>query len=219
MPPALKYAIQSARTDEEQATLAETLASVLGLRHRYFMQTSQAATLLHSGNKVNNLPEFGFAVINHRIAVEETVESVMSTLVERVASKARELGLGLYLWGEEVRKPDSADLGILSVETEGAIEPAPLAPRDSGPWKLLAGTIRHVWNGRFEEGPESEIIVSPAMSTGNTDTQVNVSLTMTLGLVAFSADIGFPLSSTGVSRRTFIVSCPSGNFRAMPCTL
>jgi Gly-Xaa carboxypeptidase len=171
MPPSLKHAIQSARTEDEREALASLLADVLGVKHRYYMQSSQATTIVHSGNKVNNLPEFGYAVINLRIAVEETVESVAKRLTDRIASKARELGLGLILWGEEVFSPKTPDHGTLSIETEGAIEPAPLSPRDSDAWKLMAGTIRHVFNGRFEDG-ESEIIVSPAMVTGNTDSQV-----------------------------------------------
>lgn len=67
--------------------------SVRDKGQRYLMQTSQATDLRSGGVKINALPENGYAVVNHRVAVESRVADIRSNLQSLIETKIFILGV------------------------------------------------------------------------------------------------------------------------------
>jgi Gly-Xaa carboxypeptidase len=162
VPGRLRDAILSARSEKARAQLAKALAQEGGAPERYLLQTSQATTVFRSGVKANALPESGYALINHRIAIEESLDYVRHKVGLTLKAKAEEFGLGLELWGLRVAKDEGqGDLKVISI---GNLEPAPSTPTyGSTPYEVLAGTIRHAWTAA---GKADDLIVTPSIMTG-----------------------------------------------------
>ncbi|KAK3988235.1 hypothetical protein QBC44DRAFT_329732 [Cladorrhinum sp. PSN332] len=127
---------------------------------KYLMQTSQAVDVISGGIKVNALPERSTVVVNHRINVGETtkvVEDRLASLAQKVAEK---YNLTLHAFdGKE--EPSSI---ILEAAADHKLEVAPITPASNdGPFGVLAGTVRALHG--------EEVIVTPGIMTGNTDTK------------------------------------------------
>ncbi|KAL2267881.1 hypothetical protein VTJ83DRAFT_5158 [Remersonia thermophila] len=133
---------------------------------RYLMQTSQAVDVISGGVKVNALPERATVVVNHRINVGETSRVVKDRLAALAAEVAARHNLTLHAFdgtkaGEE--PPESITLGT----NEHELEVAPVTPADGSdaksPYAVLAGTTRALYG--------DEVVVTPGIMTGNTDTR------------------------------------------------
>ncbi|KXX80036.1 Carboxypeptidase S [Madurella mycetomatis] len=128
---------------------------------KYLMQTSQAVDVISGGIKVNALPERVTVIVNHRINIGETTQVVKDrlTLVAGAVAKKHNLTLHAFDGKEE---PSS----IMLERSTHELEVAPVAPSDAsvkGPFTILAGTVRAVYG--------EDIIVTPGIMTGNTDTR------------------------------------------------
>jgi len=134
---------------------------------KYLMQTSQAVDVISGGVKVNALPERVTVTVNHRVNVGETSKVVHDRLAKLAAHVAKKHNLTLHAFdGKE--EPSSISLE----ETRDALEVAPVTPTDAsvyGPFRVLAGTTRALYG--------EDVIVSPGIMTGNTDTRYYWSLT------------------------------------------
>uniref|UniRef100_A0A060TH11 ARAD1D27412p n=1 Tax=Blastobotrys adeninivorans TaxID=409370 RepID=A0A060TH11_BLAAD len=146
---------------------------------RYNMQTSQAVNIFHAGLKVNALPEKVSIEIDQRVSVDTSVAGAEKKLLKNIMAIAEKYDLGLVSGGKTVRKGASEDKYIV-YEREEALEPAPVSPIDSDAWKVLAGTVRHVYEDfggdlldletmKYHE--PKNVVVSPGLMTGNTDTR------------------------------------------------
>lgn len=90
------------KADKARTKVAEDFAK-LGTGQRYLVSTSQAVDVIGGGVKVNALPEVAFAVVNHRIAVDSSVQDVKESIRKVVEPIATANNLELDFFGEALR--------------------------------------------------------------------------------------------------------------------
>lgn len=132
------------------------------------MQTSQAVTMIEGGVKVNALPERASVTINHRVNVGDEPELVWNHLTSLATEVAKKHNLTLHAFDGVEEEAESISLW----HSPNTLRVAPVTPINvdrNTPYRVLAGTVRAVYG--------EEIIVSPGMSTGNTDTRFYWDLT------------------------------------------
>ncbi|KAG5724904.1 Carboxypeptidase S [Termitomyces sp. T112] len=143
--------------------------------------TTQAADIIEGGVKVNALPERAFAVVNHRISVISSVEEVQTHDTELLSRLVKEFNLTYTAFGNELSAKGGPSSGTLTLKDAfgTALEPAPVTPTspDAVPWYILSGTIKATYNSHRSLTDVNEIIVSPGMPSGNTDTRYYWDLT------------------------------------------
>ncbi|KAF7318359.1 Carboxypeptidase S [Mycena chlorophos] len=138
--------------------------------------TTQAVDLISGGVKSNALPEQALALVNHRIATQSTVQETIDRDAELVLGLAKEFNLSVTAYGQQLTPADVPAYGTLELTAPQTLEPAPIAPSDAKPFKLLAATIRATFKtarSGVEDEKEQEIYVMPGIMTGNTDTRFN----------------------------------------------
>lgn len=136
-------------------------ASKDGLDIKYLMTTSVATDVIRGGVKVNALPERTQVTVNHRINVGETTAVVKNKLTHLAKHVASKYNLTVHAFNDEEETPSSITLFHGHI-----LEPAPVTPTmiDSiTPYAILSGTTRALFG--------EEIIMSPGIMTGNTDTR------------------------------------------------
>ncbi|KAF5375364.1 hypothetical protein D9615_008006 [Tricholomella constricta] len=151
--------------------------------YKSMVGTTQAVTLIEGGVKANALPEQAWAVVNHRISVISSVGEVKIHDSQLLENLAREFNLTYNAFGTRLSTqadgaPSSGTL-TLSDAFHTALEPAPVTPTDkhAAPYQLLSGTIKATYNSHRGLSGADEIIVSPGMPSGNTDTRYYWDLT------------------------------------------
>ena len=133
-----------------------------GLGTRYLMQTSIAADVIAGGAKVNALPERTTAIINHRINIGEHSTDVHDRISNITKEVAHKYNLTLHAFDGAKEEPQS----IMLDASRNTLEPAPVTPTETtklSPYSILAGTTRALYG--------EDIIVTPGLMTGNTDTK------------------------------------------------
>ncbi|KDQ31776.1 hypothetical protein PLEOSDRAFT_48855 [Pleurotus ostreatus PC15] len=151
---------------ERQLAVDKTYGSLIG--------TTQSITMIDGGIKANALPEQAWALINHRISTESSVEETMAYDADTLRPLAQAFNLTYITFGgntTEQRTGSSRTLR-LSDAWGTALEPAPVTPidRETSPYALLAGTIKATYN-LHRDLTGDNIVVSPGILAGNTDTQ------------------------------------------------
>lgn len=138
-------------------------AAKQGRSVQYLMQTSQAVDVIKGGIKTNALPERVSVTINHRVNIGSQPEDVWDRLTALVKPVAEKYNLTLHAFDGT----EEAPLSISLAAADTTLRPAPVTPTDGAnahsPFAVLAGTTRAVYG--------EDIIVSPGMTTGNTDTR------------------------------------------------
>ncbi|KAH9815662.1 Peptidase dimerization domain [Teratosphaeria destructans] len=138
-------------------------AAKLGKMVQYLMQTSQAVDVISGGVKVNALPERTEVTVNHRLNIGDTPEVVWKRLTKIVKPVAEKYNLSFH--GFDGTKEEKESISLSASDT--TLEVAPVTPTEVGekdtPYSILAGTTRALYG--------EDIIVSPGMMTGNTDTR------------------------------------------------
>jgi Gly-Xaa carboxypeptidase len=132
------------------------------LATRYLMQTSIAVDVISGGVKTNALPEKSVATVNHRINIGETPEIVKAKSTRLAAEIAKKYNLTLHAFDEVTDAPSSIMLSL----SKNTLPVAPVTPTSISsisPYRVLAGTTRALYG--------EDIIVSPSIMTGNTDTR------------------------------------------------
>lgn len=168
--PAVRTAILNAEANPLANEVAIEYLTHQSLATRYLIETTQAVDLIHGGAKLNALPEYTEAVINHRISVESSVNETVSKDLRHVLKIAKRFNLGVLY--EDTELLPKTDAGYFTVHKEGSLEPAPLTPVNDKHWDILGGVIRHVYEevaypSKFDDKP---VVVAPGIATGNTDT-------------------------------------------------
>ncbi|KIM82989.1 hypothetical protein PILCRDRAFT_447597 [Piloderma croceum F 1598] len=169
------------------AKKSATSDKALKVVEEYFFQSSmfkslagstQAIDLTGGGVKSNALPEQAWAVVNHRIATESSLDALKSRDTALLQSLAIQFNLTYNAFGVSQSDEDAPAYGTLTLsETfhEG-LEPAPITPIDELPYQLLSGTIKATYKTR--RSPEhANIPVIPGIMSGNTDTRYYWDLT------------------------------------------
>ncbi|KAK4234962.1 hypothetical protein C8A03DRAFT_18225 [Achaetomium macrosporum] len=148
-------------------------AAKQGPEIKYLMQTSQAVDVISGGIKVNALPERATAVVNHRINVGETTQVIKDRLTALAGELAKKHNLTLHAFdhdGKEDAKNMPSSSISLSPSPGHELEVAPITPAGgSRPFSVLAGTTRALYG--------EEVVVTPGIMTGNTDTRYYWDLT------------------------------------------
>ncbi|KAJ6256425.1 hypothetical protein Dda_8926 [Drechslerella dactyloides] len=142
----------------------EALAKDIARISRAFeaqVRTTLAVTRINGGVKVNALPESVTTETNYRIRMGSTSAEI-TKVTESLASKvAEKYGLQLFAYPETATYPPSS----ITLEFDFLREPAPVTSSRtdiSSPYRLIAGTTRHVMGEDF--------VVIPSLNNGNTDT-------------------------------------------------
>ena len=173
MPNSLRADIVSLAKDPEAKNRVLELQS-RDLYTKYLFSTSQAADIFDGGSKSNALPEQVSAQINYRIDVGSSVKEVQDKVEGIVRQIAHKYGLSVKGFGAYQQGFDPIPKGGFTLSVTDALEPAPVTDVTENPtWALLAGTIRHVFedDGSVLSSANREIVVSPSLTTANTDTR------------------------------------------------
>ncbi|KAM7185119.1 hypothetical protein V8F20_011933 [Naviculisporaceae sp. PSN 640] len=148
-------------------------AAKQGPEIQYLMQTSQAVDVISGGIKVNALPERVTVTVNHRINIGETPEIVYARLTKLATPIAKKHNLTLHAFDSVA--PTTPELSISLYTSNHTLQVAPITPANgsdvTSPYAILAGTTR-AFHAKGEE-----IIVTPGIMTGNTDTRYYWDLT------------------------------------------
>ncbi|KAG9073480.1 hypothetical protein FS749_015124 [Ceratobasidium sp. UAMH 11750] len=134
---------------------------------RSLLRTTQAVDRIDGGVKANALPELASAVVNHRIRTDSSVSALQESITSKLLPLAQKYNLALSSFSNQ--NITSGALGTLTLSDAWgtALEPAPVTPtegKEAAAYRLLSGVIRKTRGGK-------EVIVSPAIMGGNTDTQ------------------------------------------------
>ncbi|EAZ63548.2 Gly-X carboxypeptidase [Scheffersomyces stipitis CBS 6054] len=139
------------------------------LKHKYIITTSQAVDVIGGGVKANALPEHVSVLVNHRIAVEESVAVVVDKIVGQVKEIAEKFSLGVIVDGKVIIEP--TDNGHFVYNTVGALEPAPVTPNNGHVWETYGGALRYLYEDLIFPESSEPFVFAPIIGTGNTDTK------------------------------------------------
>lgn len=169
-PKKLRHLLEHERSHSRQCAVAKKShkhdrlaqeAAKAGLAERYLMQTSIAVDVIGGGVKVNALPERVSVVVNHRINIGERAADVHVKLTRLAGKIAKKHGLALHAFdGNETAS------AIMLADASTTLEPAPVTPTrvdELSAYSILAGTTRALYG--------EDMVVSPGIMTGNTDTR------------------------------------------------
>ncbi|KAK6464234.1 hypothetical protein DFJ63DRAFT_285112 [Scheffersomyces coipomensis] len=138
------------------------------LHSKYLITTSQAIDIISGGVKSNALPEHVSVLVNHRIAVEESVKTVTDKLIGQIEEVATKFDLGIIFDNKEIKKPTIN--GYFNFTPTMALEPSPVTPASGGSWDIFTGSLRYLYEDLVGSSNET-IIASPYVEGGNTDTK------------------------------------------------
>lgn len=127
-----------------------------------FTQTLASNTFL----SVNSLPENANILVNHRIAIQDSVQAVKDHYVQLLTPWAKERCFQLHAFGTSSPRengtstpPDStSDCGDVTLSAQYELESSPVSSAEDPRFALLAGTIKGVFG--------DDVVVAPEMLTG-----------------------------------------------------
>ncbi|TDZ54571.1 Carboxypeptidase S [Colletotrichum trifolii] len=143
-------------------------AAKAGPAVKYLFTTSVATDIIEGGVKINALPERVRVVVNHRVNVGDSIETVKKHITEVIKPVADKYNLALNAFTSDPEKPSS----IILKGNDKVLQPAPVTPTSvegTTPYSILSGTTRALYG--------DEVVVSPGIMTGNTDTRYYWDLT------------------------------------------
>ncbi|KAI0629289.1 carboxypeptidase S [Trametes polyzona] len=146
---------------------------------RALVGTTQAIDLINGGVKTNALPEQAWAVVNHRIATDSSVDAVKEHDTALLKGLAHAFNLSYTAFGSQITGKDAPAYGTLTISDAwgASLEPAPISPIDAPEYALLSGTIKATYNAHRGLEGDDNIVVAPGIMSGNTDTRYYWALT------------------------------------------
>ncbi|KAJ3251300.1 hypothetical protein HDU77_005993, partial [Chytriomyces hyalinus] len=163
---------------------SEALATYLAaqsLKDRYRMASSQAIDIISGGLKVNALPELVTVDLNNRISIDSSITEFQAQILRSILPVATQFNLNFTFTDfldankTHTRTSESAvgTLRVFAKPTDSPLEPSPISSTASKEWKLVEGTIHHVYEreGAVEKGQVKTFTVAPGLMAGNTDTR------------------------------------------------
>ncbi|KAJ6581406.1 carboxypeptidase S [Mycena capillaripes] len=139
------------------------------------LRTTQAVDIVYGGIKSNALPEVAAVVVNHRIAEQSSVAEVQNHVVRLLSPVAAEFNMSMIAF--ESASNETPPHRIVLTDAFGTgLEPSPVTPIESGQYRLLSGTIKAALE-TAQRYNSTNVIISPSLGLGNTDTQFYWNLT------------------------------------------
>ncbi|KAJ7633641.1 hypothetical protein DFH06DRAFT_1222410 [Mycena polygramma] len=132
------------------------------------LSTTQAVDIVGGGVKVNALPEEAHVVVNHRVAVGDSISGLYERYLALLTPAAAQFNLSVVGFGED---PPAGATHYLQLSSPGGAEASPVTPTKGEAWEVFSRTSRHFW---------PDAIVAPYLSTGGTDTRSYVDLTQAI---------------------------------------
>ncbi|KAI2780236.1 carboxypeptidase s [Daldinia loculata] len=135
---------------------------------KYLFTTSVAPDIISGGVKSNALPERIRVLVDHRVNVGEHSSDVQKKLIRLAEQVADKHNLTVHAFNDEPETPRSITLNLVA----NTLEPAPVTPTSVDgvtPYSVLSGTSRALYG--------ENLLVSPGIMTGNTDTRYYWDLT------------------------------------------
>lgn len=136
---------------------------------KFLVTTSQAVDIVEGGVKSNALPEHASVLVNHRIAVEESVKSTSEKVLREIVDFAQKFDLGVIFENLVIVEP--TEHGYFNYSLNEPLEPAPVTPRNDEVWDLFGGSLRHLYEDLVFPDNNETFVFSPYLDTGNTDTK------------------------------------------------
>ncbi|KIX05815.1 uncharacterized protein Z518_03787 [Rhinocladiella mackenziei CBS 650.93] len=139
---------------------------------RAMVRTSTAVDVIQGGDKVNSLPENVSVLVNHRIAIQDSVQAVKDHYVRLLSPWARKWNFKFHAFDGEtstqatnptIQSENNSDSGDLTLTAQYELEPSPVSEVDDARFRALAGTIKGVFG--------DDVVVAPELLSGNTDTR------------------------------------------------
>ncbi|ODQ82120.1 hypothetical protein BABINDRAFT_46355 [Babjeviella inositovora NRRL Y-12698] len=144
---------------------------------KFLVRTSQAVDIIKGGAKSNALPEHVSIISNYRVAIGSNVAETVDHVSSKIQRVAQEYNVGYVdASGKQVYDISNSN-GYFNMSVLTPLEPAPLSPttKDSKVWMAFGGALRHFYKNVV--GIKEEVIVTPGIMTGNTDTKYYWDLT------------------------------------------
>ncbi|KAK5992094.1 putative carboxypeptidase C24C9.08 [Cladobotryum mycophilum] len=159
--PQLTHLVNAGRLDQLALLLSRIQET------QYLIQTSQAATEISGGQKINALPEFVSVGVNHRFAPHDSIGSIQHRAFEGDEDYKEYLASqGLVSQGELDASYGRVSYdGTLVLEARKKSYVIPQSPTSGPVWDVFAGTVRHTFADQA-----SRVVPAPGAMTGNTDT-------------------------------------------------
>ena len=113
---------------------------------------------------MNSLPESVSVVVNHRIAVQDSVQAVKDHYIQLLTPWARRWNFNLHPFGVQDHRSTSlasrsnADSSDLTLTAQYELEPSPVSDPEDARFSWLAGTIRRVFG--------DDVVVAPELLSG-----------------------------------------------------
>ncbi|EGO03557.1 hypothetical protein SERLA73DRAFT_46705 [Serpula lacrymans var. lacrymans S7.3] len=174
MLPALRKNIRLSQYSDEALREAEILL-LQNPMFKTLVGTTQSINLIQGGIKTNALPEQAWAVVNHRISTESSLNETTSRQTDLLRPLASGFNLSYTAFGASLSEPDVPAYGSLNLSDAWGTgtEPAPVSPTDenAAPYDLLSGTIKAAYNSHRGIKGDNNVVVSPGIMPGNTDTR------------------------------------------------
>lgn len=151
---------------------------------QYFIQTSQAVTIISGGDKINSLPEFVTMGVNHRYAPQDSIGGIQYRIVDLVEPIVRKYDLRVKAFEDDEdyeeyhaargisREEKARNLwepiynGSLKLEIRKKSYITPQTPTSGRIWDVSGGTVRHTYADKARH-----VVFAPGAMTGNTDTR------------------------------------------------
>jgi len=136
---------------------------------------TQAIDMIEGGVKANALPERAWAIVNHRVATDSSLAVVIQRDTDLLKPLAERFNLSYTAFGSSISPTDAPARGTLTLSDAWgtALAPAPITPtdKDAVPYRILSGTIRSTYDAHRNLKGGNNIVVSPGIMSGNTDTR------------------------------------------------
>ncbi len=113
---------------------------------------------------VNSLPENASILVNHRIAIQDSVQAVKDHYVQLLAPWVEERGFRFHAFGTKTPHENgtctpptnTSDCGDLTLSAQYELESSPVSSAEDPRFALLASTIKGVFG--------NEVVVAPEVS-------------------------------------------------------
>ncbi|EGN96601.1 hypothetical protein SERLA73DRAFT_184690 [Serpula lacrymans var. lacrymans S7.3] len=198
LPPSLKKEIlESEYSDRALSAAEKTLFE--NRKFKSLVGTTQAIDLIQGGVKTNALPEQAWAVVNHRISTESSIDELKNRDTDLLQYLAGDFNLSYSAFGVSLSEANAPAYGSLNLSDAWGtgLKPAPISPTDgdAAPYNLLSGSIKAAYNSHRNIGGNDNIVVSPGIMSGNTDTRYYWDFTNHIFRYGHSRSVGGSLPS------------------------